>query len=76
MSEEFERSIAKVKALPCDIMLSTHPGASGLFERLERRKSSPTPDPLIDKQACRGYAANARKNLAQRLRTERGAGAK
>jgi metallo-beta-lactamase class B len=76
VSGEFERSIAKVEALPCDIMLSTHPGASGLFERLERRKSSPTPDPLIDKQACRAYAANARKNLAQRLQTERGVGSK
>jgi len=75
VSEAFRRSIATVEALPCDIMLSTHPGASGLFERLERRKSSPVPDPLIDKQACRAYAANARKNLEQRLQTER-AGAK
>jgi len=71
LSGEFQRSIARVEALPCDLMLSTHPGASGLFERLERRKSSPTPDPLIDRDACRAYAANARKNLAQRLQTER-----
>lgn len=76
VSGEFERSIARVEALPCDIMLSTHPGASGLFERLDRRKSSPDPDPLIDKEGCRTYAANARKNLAQRVRTERGGGAK
>ncbi|HQR76095.1 MAG TPA: hypothetical protein PLR35_06690, partial [Burkholderiaceae bacterium] len=31
LSGEFQRSIARVEALPCDLMLSTHPGASGLF---------------------------------------------
>ena len=76
ISETFRRSIAKVEALPCDIMLSTHPGASSLFERLKRRESSPVPDPLIDKQACRVYAANARKNLEERVRTERAATAR
>ena len=73
LSASFLRSIATVEALPCDLMLSTHPGASRIFERLEKRKSSPAPDPLIDKGACRAYAANARKNLEQRLKTERGA---
>jgi len=76
VSGTFRRSIATVEALPCDIMLSTHPGASGLFERLKRRESSPTRDPLIDKQACRAYAATARKNLEQRLQTERATAAK
>jgi metallo-beta-lactamase class B len=70
ISESFRRSIARVAALPCDIMLSTHPGASGLFERLARRESSPRPDPLIDNQACRAYATNALRNLDQRLKAE------
>ncbi|HQZ16473.1 MAG TPA: subclass B3 metallo-beta-lactamase [Vicinamibacteria bacterium] len=73
VSETFKRSIATVEALPCDLMLSTHPGASGLFERLERRESSPVPDPLLDKQACRAYADKARRNLDQRLQAERAA---
>ncbi|MBX7184620.1 MAG: subclass B3 metallo-beta-lactamase [Vicinamibacteria bacterium] len=71
VSETFKRSIATVEALPCDLMLSTHPSASGLFERLKRRETAPAPDPLIDKQACAAYAANARKNLESRLQTER-----
>lgn len=76
ISAEFRRSIATVGALPCDIMLSTHPGASRLFERLERRAPSPGPDPLIDREACRIYAANALRNLEQRLKTEAPAPAK
>ena len=71
VSEAFKRSIATVEALPCDLMLSTHPSASGLFERLKRREATPSPDPLIDKQACAAYAANARKNFEGRLQTER-----
>lgn len=73
LSESFRRSIATVESLPCDIMLSTHPGASGLFERLAKRTPGAAIDPLIDKDGCRTYAANARKNLEQRLKTERGA---
>jgi metallo-beta-lactamase class B len=76
VSEGFRRSIAAVAALPCDIMLSTHPGASSLFERLKRRESSPVPDPLIDKDGCRAYAESARGNLETRLKTERGSAAK
>jgi metallo-beta-lactamase class B len=71
VSETFRRSIATVKALPCDIMLSTHPDASGLFEKLARRTLSPAPDPLIDKDGCRTYAANAGRNLDARLKAER-----
>ena len=72
VSEAFKGSIAKVAALPCDLMLSTHPGASGLFDRLKARTASPSPDPLIDKEGCRAYAATARNNLETRLVTERG----
>jgi len=52
-------------------MLSTHPEASGLFERLERRAASPAPDPLIDRNACRTLADKAERLLDERLRTER-----
>ena len=71
VSEAFRRSIAVVAGLPCDLMLSTHPGSSGLFERLERRAASPSPDPLLDAGACRAYADRAAKGLETRLKTER-----
>lgn len=73
LSEAFRRSIGLVGSLPCDIMLSTHPGASSLFERLARRASAPggTRDPLVDPGACRAYAENARRSLDERLGRER-----
>jgi len=70
ISETFLRTIASVESLPCDLMLSTHPGGSGLFERLARREKQPLPDPMIDSQACRNYAANARVNLDARVKKE------
>jgi metallo-beta-lactamase class B len=71
VSVAFRRSIDTVRNLPCDIMLSTHPEASGLFERLDRRAVSPAPDPLVDKSACRTLADKADRLLDERLRTER-----
>lgn len=77
VSETFKRSIDTVKSLPCDLMLSTHPGASGLFERLKRRTGgTSSPDPLIDSDGCRTYAANASRNLEARLKAERAASTK
>jgi metallo-beta-lactamase class B len=71
VSPAFRKSISRVAALPCDIMVSTHPGGSGLFERLAQREKTPVPDPMIDPQACRNYAASAMTNLEKRLKEER-----
>ncbi len=76
VSEAFRRSIATVGALPCDIMVSTHPSASRLLDRLKLRGSADTPDPLIDPGACRAYANDARAKLDERLKTERTTAAK
>jgi len=63
---EFERAIRTLEALSCDILLTPHPVASALWERVEGKGSG-----LIDPTACRRYAATARERLAQRLETER-----
>jgi metallo-beta-lactamase class B len=62
----FRTSFARVAALPCDILITPHPSASDLFERLAGRA------PLSDIQACRRYADAARGRLDQRLATEAG----
>ena len=61
---DFERSFAAVEALPCDVLVTPHPGASDLFERIEAGT-------LVDTTACTRYAAAARTRLATRLETER-----
>ncbi|MBD8897700.1 subclass B3 metallo-beta-lactamase [Rhodanobacter sp. DHG33] len=66
----FRKGIAAVAALPCDILLTPHPDASGFWEKVARRKSPTDAAPLIDPQACRDYAATATQNLDARLAEE------
>jgi metallo-beta-lactamase class B len=70
--ESFERSIATVEALPCDILLSPHPGFFGMQEKLQRRSAGDA-DVFVDANACRAYAGAARTRLEQRVATERAA---
>ncbi|MDE2087491.1 MAG: subclass B3 metallo-beta-lactamase, partial [Xanthomonadaceae bacterium] len=69
----FRRALATVAALPCDILLTPHPDASGFWEKVARRKSHADVAPVIDPQACRDYAADAGKDLDARLAKERAA---
>ncbi|BFI95024.1 MAG: CAU/MBL1b family subclass B3 metallo-beta-lactamase [Rhodanobacter sp.] len=66
----FRRAIATVAALPCDILLTPHPDASGFWDKVARRKSPDDVAPLVDRHACRDYAADAGKDLDARLAKE------
>ncbi|TAJ78700.1 MAG: subclass B3 metallo-beta-lactamase [Sphingobium sp.] len=57
-------TIAKVAALRCDLLITPHPSASALYDRLAGTV------PLIDSKACARYAAAARSNLDKRLARE------
>lgn len=63
---DFERSYRTLESLSCDVLVTPHPGASQLWERLTRG-----PGGLVDRDACKRYAANARQQLQRRLETER-----
>jgi metallo-beta-lactamase class B len=60
----FRRSIAKVAALDCDILLTPHPSASGMVKRFGAGK------PLLDPDGCRKYAAGLTQQLDERLAKE------
>jgi len=62
--EAFRASIAKVAGLDCDILLTPHPSASKMRDRLARGK------PLLDTNACRAYAAQLTKQLDDRIAKE------
>lgn len=68
--ERFRKSIATVAALPCDIVITTHPSATGLDGKLKLRAANPATDPLIDPQGCRVLAATASKQLDARVAEE------
>jgi metallo-beta-lactamase class B len=67
---DFERSYAFLDRTACDILITPHPDASDLWQRLERRKTDP--NALVDPGACRAYAENGRERLKERLAKERG----
>ena len=66
---DFERGFSALERLSCDVLLTPHPGASRMFERLQARESG-TADALRDPGACDRYAASARERLAKRLASE------
>lgn len=66
---DFRRGEAVLDSIPCDILMSTHPGASHFWERVAARDSG-NGNALIDPGACRTYAAHGREQLAQRTATE------
>lgn len=65
--ETFRASFAKVAALPCDIALTPHPGASAMPGRIARSGG------LTDPAGCANYAAAMRERLDRRLAQEAGA---
>ncbi len=66
--ESFRRSIEKVAALPCDIVVSPHPAFTQIDAKLRRRAemNGQGPDPFIDPDGCRAYAADGMKRLEAR----------
>ena len=59
----FRASLAKIASLKCDILLSPHPSASGMRDRLLKGG-------LVDPQGCKAYAARLSKQLDERLAKE------
>ena len=62
----FRETLARVDALPCDILITPHPSASRLWSRIGPGAS----EPLVDKGACRTYAQGASERLDKRLADE------
>jgi metallo-beta-lactamase class B len=59
----FRAGLRKLAALPCDILLTPHPSASDMVQRLARAD-------MTDPGACQAYAAKAEKALNERLAKE------
>jgi metallo-beta-lactamase class B len=73
LTVSFRKSINAVADLPCDILITVHPDASGTDERLAKLATQREPNPMIDPQACRRYAATYEKMLDERIAKEKAA---
>lgn len=67
--EGFQKSFARIEALPCELLLTPHPSASRLFERLDTGKENT--EAVKDAEGCKKYVQGARDALAQRLEKEK-----
>jgi metallo-beta-lactamase class B len=65
----FEKSFATLDTLPCDVLLSPHPGMADTLVKLKAREDG-NADAFVDAQSCRNYAATARAGLKKRLAQE------
>lgn len=66
---DFAHAFAVLEHLPCDVLLTPHPGASQMWERLAARDRGDA-SALVDRDACRRYAATGRQQLARRVAAE------
>jgi metallo-beta-lactamase class B len=68
----FRRSVSRLAELPCDIVVSTHPSATGLDAKIQKRAKlkSGEPDPFVD-HGCKALAATAMKGLEARIAEEK-----
>ena len=66
----FYATLDHVARLPCDILLTPHPDASDLMQRVAQRDRGDA-HALIDPHACQAYAEAARHRLDARLARER-----
>ena len=67
---DFEASFTTVASLPCDILITPHPGFTDLFEAEMRGGANADPNAFVNSDACADYTANAREGLAQRIARE------
>ncbi len=73
--EDFAKAFATLSALPCDILLTPHPDASDIWERLKKRTHADA-NAFVDTTACKHYADNGRAGLRKRLAQEAGTSAR
>jgi len=67
--DDFAHSFGLLDTLPCDLLLTPHPGASRLWERLAKRDSGDA-DALLAPGQCAAYAAAGRNAVAARVKME------
>jgi metallo-beta-lactamase class B len=71
MADTLRTSIARVAALPCDIIVSTHPGFVNLDAKWKRLATSRDDNPFVDPGGCRSYADAMFKRLEDRVASEK-----
>jgi metallo-beta-lactamase class B len=70
--DTYRASFARLRSLPCDLLITPHPEASGLFERVGPGRGEDDAPQGID---CAGYADRGERNLDEQIQAQRRAAA-
>jgi metallo-beta-lactamase class B len=71
LADGFRRSIAKLRTVPCDILISAHPDQSGGDRKAAELRAGAEPNPFVDANACRDYAAQFERLFDRRIADEK-----
>jgi metallo-beta-lactamase class B len=71
VAEDYARTFAALKALPCDIFLASHASFYGGLDKGQRLRAGASPNPFFDPQGYRTYLARAEAAFRDRLAAER-----
>jgi len=69
----FRKTFDIVAALPCDVLITTHPDMSDFLDRAAAHRAGKQPDPMIDRQACKALAQSSVVKFEAKLKEERAA---
>jgi metallo-beta-lactamase class B len=69
IAEDYARSFALLKTLPCDVFLAPH---GSFFSLTKKMGQPPKPNPFVDPRAYRRYIQETEKAYLEQLRKERG----
>ena len=74
LAEDFPRSFAKLKSLPCDVILVDHSTMFEMREKMKQREQNPGTNPFIDPAACGRFVAKYERSFVDQLAKERAGG--
>ncbi len=64
------QSATRIESLKCDVIITAHPQASNLMERITKRGTNESAEAIMDEAGCKRYAEAARAALSERLKSE------
>lgn len=68
--QNFQKSFSFLRSVPCEVLLTAHPGVSNFWGRLDARAKGVKPDPMVDATACRDLADRAEDAFRKRIASE------
>jgi metallo-beta-lactamase class B len=69
--DDFTRTFAVLRSLPCEIFLAPHGSMFGLREKAQRQALRQKPNPFLDAEGYRAFLARSERGFQQQLEHER-----